>query len=442
MEILISTILILLLMFLGMKVYASFLVGSLVYVFLSGSGQETVGSLIAFSINNSALLAVPLFMLAGGLLEISGIADRLIDFANVLLRKTKNGMGATIPVASMFFGALCGSGTATCSVLGNIMMPKLEKMGWRRNYTAALLAASGPLGYMIPPNMNAILYSVIANESVSALFLATVIPGIMWGLLYVVINRFVADKWVVKPGELTNGDTGMGDQERFNTGHYWKDLGGSLWSSVPALMLPVLMMGGIYSGICTATEAGAVGCVYALLMGAFVFHKIKGKNCMGEFVKAGKSLGSIFIIFPMVMLFSRFMLIEGVPQMVVEGFTSLTDNKYVILILMNIVLLIAGMFFDASVLTLVITPLLLPTATYIGLDPIQLGVIIFVAIGIGTITPPMAMNLFVVSSIGKVSIREMMAPLMPFLLLGALPIQLLVTFIPELSLWLPNLVLG
>src|SRR5699024_4001107 len=135
--------------------------------------------------------------------------------------------------------------------LCNIMMPKLEKMGWRRNYTAALLAASGPLGYMIPPNLNAILFSVIANKSVSALCLATVIPVIMRGLMYVVINRFVANKWVVKPGELTNGDTGMGDQERFNTGHYWKDLGGSLWSSVPALMLPILMMGGIYSGICT-----------------------------------------------------------------------------------------------------------------------------------------------------------------------------------------------
>ncbi len=143
----------------------------------------------------------------------------------------------------------------------------------------------------------------------------------------------------------------------------------------------------------------------------------------------------------MVMLFSRFMLIEGVPQLVVQGFTAITENKYVILILMNIVLLLAGMFFDASVLTLVITPLLLPTAAFIGLDAIQLGVIIFVAIGIGTITPPMAMNLFVVSSIGKVSIKEMMSPLLPYLLFGALPILLLVTFVPAVSLWLPALVL-
>ena len=440
MEILISTLVILLLMFLGMKVFGSFLAGSLLYVLLTGSGQATVAPLISFSINNSALLAVPLFMLAGGLLEISGIADRLVDFANVLLRRTKNGMGATIPVASMFFGALCGSGTATVAVLGNILMPKLERMGWPRNYTAALLAASGPLGYMIPPNMNAILYSVIANESVSALFLATIIPGILWGLSYVAINRFIAHRWVVKPGELTGGDVGT-ERERFNTGHYWRDLGGSFWSSIPALMLPVLMMGGIYSGICTATEAGAVGCVYALVMGVFAFRKINRKNGLNEFVKAGKSLGSIFIIFPMVMLFSRFMLIEGVPQLVVQGFTAITENKYVILILMNIVLLLAGMFFDASVLTLVITPLLLPTAAFIGLDAIQLGVIIFVAIGIGTITPPMAMNLFVVSSIGKVSIKEMMSPLLPYLLFGALPILLLVTFVPAVSLWLPALVL-
>ncbi|MDL2247409.1 TRAP transporter large permease [Bacteroides sp. OttesenSCG-928-J23] len=439
MEIYLSAGIILLLMFLGMQVPFSFLAGTVSYIFLTGSGMATVGPAISYAINSPTLLAVPLFMLAGSLMEISGIADRLIDFAGALLKRAKNGLGATIPLASMFFGALCGSGTATVAVLGNIMVPKLEKMGWKRSYTAALLAASGPLGYMIPPNMSAVIYAVVADCSVAALFLATVIPGVIWGVLYIVLNRFLADKWIEPvpvPQAAASGSDGSLQEES-----YWAGVLKAFRSSIPAFMLPVIIMGGIYGGICTATEAGAVACVYALLIG-ILFRKINVKSGFGEFVKSGKSLASIFIIFPMVAVVTRFLVINNVPQQITQALTSLSSNRYVILMMINLILFVAGLFFDASIFTLVITPLLLPTAKLIGLDPIQLGVILFVAMGVGTITPPMAMNLFVAGRVCNVKVNDMLRPILPFLFFAAIPILFLVTFVPQLSLWLPNLVMG
>ncbi|WP_298018460.1 TRAP transporter large permease [uncultured Dysosmobacter sp.] len=436
MEILISVIVILALMFLGCRVFASFLVGSLVYIFMTGTGQATVGPLVLNAISSSSLLAVPLYMLAGGLMEVSGIAGDLVDFANHLLKKVKYGVGATIPLACMFFGAICGSGLATVSALGNIMVPKLEKLGYDRRYVAAMLTAACPLGYMIPPNMNAIIFGVVANVSIAGLFSATIIPGIIWGVLLIVLNRFMAPKWVT---EVTSEDAMKYGAEAES---YWGGLRSSFFRAFPAILLAVIILGGIYGGIFTPTEAGAVGCLYAILTGLFYYKKLKRKETFQEFIKAGKSLGSIFIIFPMVALFSRFLILKNVPQIVVTLFTSVSENPYVILLLLGIMLLIAGMFFDANILMLVLTPMIMPTCNYIGLDPLQLGVIMMVAVGIGASTPPMAMHLFVACRVANTDINETVKPLIPMLLLACLPIMLLVMYVPVLSLWLPGLLMG
>lgn len=441
-----SVIIILIFLFLGMNVYAAFLCGSIAFCIIGGDWMGTIGSTIVYAIHNTSLLAIPLFMLGGGLLEITGLADKLIDLAHVLLKKIKNGLGATIPLASMFFGALCGSGTATCSVMGNLMIPKLERMGWDRKYTAALVAASGPLGYMIPPNMNAIIFGVIANSSISALFLASIIPGIIWGVGYMIVNFFIANKYIMTPEQTALAVSKYQDgvvvsDTAVNSGSHVKDVLITLKNAIPAIMLPVIIMGGIYGGICTPTEAGAVACVYCLVLG-FATRRVSGKKAVSEFVRTGMSLGGFFIIFPMVNLFARFMVLENVPQALVAFFTTVSSNKYIILFLIDILLFIAGMFFDAAIFTLVLTPLLLPTASMLGIDTVHLGVIMFVAMGVGTITPPMAMNLFVVARVGKVSVGEMIKPLMPFLLFVAVPLLLVVTYFPELSLWLPRIALG
>ncbi len=433
--ILISAAVILIMIFLGGRVFVSFFLGSLTYIFLKHNGSATVGPLILNAISNNSLLAVPLFMLSGALMEISGIADDLVNFANKLLKKIKYGVGATVPVACMFFGAICGSGLATVSALGNIMVPKLEKLGYDRRYVAALLTAACPLGYMIPPNMNAIIFGVAANVSIAALFAATIIPGIIWGIALIIMNRIMAPRWVSNPDEKA-----LEEYEK-ESETYWQGVRSSFIKALPAVLLAVILLGGIYSGTFTATEAGAVGCLYAVIVGLFWYRKLKKKETFGEFVKTGKSLGSIFIIFPMVSLFTRFMLMNNIPQLIVTLFTSISTNANVILFMIGILLLIAGMFFDGTVLMLVLTPLIMPTCNYIGLNPLQFGVIMMMAVGIGASTPPMAMQLFVACRVAGTDINETVKPLIPMLAFVCFPVMLLVMYIPALSLWLPSLIM-
>lgn len=445
-SIVLAVVVILALILLGMSVPWCFLCGSLIYVLTTGASTGSFVSTAFYSLESTSTLAIPLFMAAGVLLEKSGIARTLIDLAEKLMRRFKGGMGATIPVVACFFGALSGSGTATVTTLSSMMAPRLREMGWDKRYLAAFIAACGPLGYMIPPNMNAILYSNVSSASVSGLFLATVIPGLIWTLLYLLINRLTYQKWYdpAKSGRLdpaTDTIIPMTEEERalLNRSARWSTV---IRRAIPAFLMPVIIMGGIYSGAFTATEAGGVGCLYGVFVGLVIYRSLNPKSIFSAFVGTGSSLGSFLIMFPMTLIFSRIMVTNGVPDMITNLITGVSDNRFVILLILDVVLILAGCFLDAGVLLLVLTPLLLPTAAAIGLTQIQLGVIMFVAVGVGTITPPMAMNIFITGKACNVSVREMMNPLLPFLLFGALPVLLLVTFVPELSLWLPRLVMG
>lgn len=437
---------ILVLILLGMSVPWCFLCGSLVYVFSTGASTGSFVSTALYSLESTSTLAIPLFMAAGVLLEKSGIARTLIDLAEKLMRKFKGGMGATIPVVACFFGALSGSGTATVTTLSSMMAPRLREMGWDKRYLAAFIAACGPLGYMIPPNMNAILYSNVSDASVSGLFLATIIPGLIWTALYLIINRLTYHRWYspAKVGHLdpaTDTIIPMTAEElaALQKGESWLKV---LRNAIPAFLMPVIIMGGIYSGAFNATEAGAIGCLYGVLVGVLFYRTLNAKNVFNAFVGTGSSLGSFLIMFPMTLIFSRIMVTNGVPDMITNLIIGVSDNRFVILFILDVVLIIAGCFLDAGVLLLVLTPLLLPTASAIGLTQIQLGVIMFVAVGVGTITPPMAMNIFITGKACNVTVKDMMAPLWPFLVFAAIPVLLLVTYVPELSLWLPRLIMG
>ena len=441
MALVVATSAILALIFLGMSVPFCFLSGSLLFAFIEGGSVGKFVSSAYYALDSFSTLAIPLFMIAGTLIEHSGIARTLIDLAEVMLKKVKGGMGATIPVVACFFGALSGSGTATVTTLSSMMTPRLKELGWDKRYIAAFIAAAGPLGYMIPPNMNAIIYTTVSTASVAALFLATVIPGLMWAGLYLVINRLVYTKWyhpVVETGApvyIVNEDGSRSIQKSKTTAQI-------VWAAVPAFLMPVIIMGGIYGGIFTPTEAGGIGCLYALIVGMFVYKKIRLRDAFKSFLGTGTALGSILIIFPMTLIFSRILVVNGVPELVTQFISSISTNRYVILLIIDIILFIAGFFLDAGILLLVFTPLLLPTAMMVGISQVQLGVIMFVAVGVGTITPPMAMNLFITGKICDVSVKDMMSPLWPLLLFGALPVLILVTFVPELSIWLPKLVMG
>ncbi len=450
MALIIASITILLLIFLGMSIPFSFLSGSLLFSLITGASTGSYVSTAYYSQNSFGILAIPLFMAAGTLMERSGIARTLIDFAEVLLKKVKGGMGATIPVVACFFGALSGSGTATVTTLSTMMAPRLEELGWDKRYIAAFIAAAGPLGYMIPPNMNAILYTTVSSASVAALFLATIIPGLIWAALYIIINRVIYTKWYHPPENSITSKAAISasplnsktvESANFNEPKE-RNTKSIIRSVLPAFMMPVIIMGGIYGGVFTPTEAGGVGCLYALIVGIFIFKKMTFKQAFKSFIDTGSSLGSILIMMPMTLMFSRILVVNDVPQMVTTLITSISTNRTVILLIIDFIIFAAGFFLDAGILLLLFTPLLLPTAVMIGLSQVQLGVMMFVAVGIGTITPPMAMSLFITGKICKVTVNEMIKPLIPLFLFGALPILILVTFVPEASEFLPRLILG
>lgn len=432
-----SAIMILALIFLGMSIPFCFLVGSLFYAFTTGTSVGTFVSTSYYSLDAYSLLALPLFMAAGMLIEKSGIAGALIDLAEIMLKKVKGGMGATIPVVACFFGALSGSGLATATTLSTMLGPKLEARGWDKNYIAAFIAASAPLGYMIPPNMNAIVYTKVSSASVAALFLATVIPGLLWAGSYLLINRIVY-KHYYNPENAVKTESVLLAEGKEKAANYNFLV---IKRVFPAFLMPVIILGGIYGGVFTATEAGGVACLYGLIVGVFIYKAFKIKDIGKVFEGTGYSLGTLLMIFPMTLIFTRLLVINGVPDLVTKFILGISDNKYIILIIIDVVLIIAGFFLDCNVLLLVFTPLLLPTATAIGVSAIQLAVIIFVAIGIGSITPPMAMTLFVTAKICDVKISDMMKPLMPFLLFGAVPIMIIVTYVPFVSEWLPSLLM-
>ena len=426
------------LILLGCNISASFLAVSIVFTLIDG-GRLTGFLTTAFSAANSySLLAVPLFSLGGLLMEKSGIADKLVDWCQYLLRRVKGGMGAVITLASLAFGMLTGSALATVNTIGNIMIPRLEKLGWDKRYTAAMVAAAAPLGYMIPPNMNAIIFALVSPASVSELFLASIVPGVLWGLGYIVLNRLVYKKWTTRPDvdeEEIKRITRKPDGKERNFLQLTLE-------AIPAFMMPVIIIGGIYGGLFSPTEAGAISALYAILIGVFLYRKLNGKGLLKCFSATGRSLGVILVVMPLASIFTKIMIMEGFPDQVMSILTGFAGNRVVLLLLLDLAFLLAGCFFEANVLTLVIPPIMMPTMNALGIDPVQFGNIVFVAIGIGAATPPMASALFMSAKIADVKIADVVKPLMPFLLLVGVPIMLLVTFVPELSLWLPRLILG
>ena len=429
--IIIALLAIVVLILLGCNIGVSFLSVSLIYTLLQGGRVASFLNTAFTAANSYSLLAVPLFTLGGILMEKSGIADKLIDWCERLLRKVKGGMGAVIPVVSMLYGMLTGSALATVNTVGNILIPRMERLGWNKRYTAALVAASAPLGFMIPPNMNAIIFAMVSTASVSDLFLASIVPGIIWGIGYVILNRFIYRKWMDAPVDEAEVAAQAVREE--------KSLARLTYEAIPSFMMPLIILGGIYGGIFSPTEAGAVSALYAMLIGLFLYRRLDARGVFSCFSATGRNLGTVLLIMPLASIFTKIMIMDGLPDLVMNALLSITDNKVILLLLLDVVFLLAGCFFEANVLTLVIPPIMMPTMTALGVSPVQFGVIVYMAIGIGAATPPMATALFMSAKIADRKIHELVAPLLPMLGVVAIPVMLLVTFIPELSCWLPEL---
>lgn len=370
------------------------------------------------------LIAVPLFILAGDVMQKGGMSRRLVGFANSLIGHIRAGLAYVNVLASVFFAAISGSSPATVAAIGSNLIPEMEKVGYGRQFSASLTAASGMIGVMIPPSIPFIIYGVTAEVSIGKLFLAGVIPGILFAIMFMFVARF-----------LLRGDKKINESKtEFSATAVVHSFRESVW----ALLVPVIILGGIYSGIFTPTEAGAIAVVYALLVGMFVYRDIKVTDLPEILAGSAITSGTILVLVIMATAFGRVITLAQIPSDLASALTSLSDNPIIILLLINLLLLVIGMFMETISSIIIMTPILLPVTVALGIDPIAFGVIMTVNLAIGFCTPPLGVNLFVASSISGVSIEKLSRGILPFFV-GMVALLMLITYVPAISLALPSL---
>jgi C4-dicarboxylate transporter, DctM subunit len=382
------------------------------------------------SLDSVILLALPLFVLAGYLMQSGGVARRLISFMSLTLKGRKGGMGGALILSSGVFGAISGTATAAVASIGTIMVDPLAERGYPRGYTSALLGVASLLGILIPPSITLILFGVVTRQSITALFAATIVPGILLMIGLLIYNKIMTRKILLDTPErlavLKAQDTG-------------ESAARATLRALPALMMPVIILGGIYGGVFTPTEAAAVALFMAALIGFFIYRDLTIARFRKSLLEAGETTGTIILILLFSFMIGRIMVAESVPQDLTDAVTHLTENKLLILILVNAFLIFVGMIMDDLSVTVVIAPLMMPLLVAQGVDPVHYASIVACSVVIGANSPPVAPILYMACRIGKVSIHKAVLPALQIIFFVALPVQLLVTFIPELSLFVPRL---
>jgi C4-dicarboxylate transporter DctM subunit len=374
--------------------------------------------------DSTTLMAIPMFIFAGKILSEGGISHRLINFAYATVGWIPGSLGMVSVLACMFFAALSGSSPATVAAIGSIMLPAMIDDGYPIGFAAALICAAGCIGVIIPPSIPFVNYATIANISIGDQFIAGIIPGVMMGLALMVMC-FIASK--VK---------GFGQK---TTPFNFKVFVRAFKDSFFALMMPVIILGGIYGGIFTPTEAAAVASVYGLVVGYVVYRGFKLREILDFAFDSAKTVGMIFFIVATASIFSWILATEQVPVNLSKAVLGLTDNYVVILLIINLLLLINGCFMELTASTFIYTPILLPLILSLGMDPLQFGVVMVMNMAIGLITPPLGINLFVgVGLDRRVKFNEVVSSVIPALV-TLIIILMLVTYIPELSMFLVNL---
>ena len=383
----------------------------------------TASQRIFSGISVFSLLAIPFFVLAGNIMNKGGIAIRLINLAKLLTGHLPGALAQTNVLANMLFGAISGSGTAAASAMGSIIGPIEKDDGYDPSFSAAVNIATAPTGLLIPPSNAMITYALIASgASVSALFMAGYIPGILWGLICMVIVYFIAKKY----------------NYRSEVSYTGKEKVHILLESLPCLLLIVIVIGGIIFGVFTATEGSVVAVVYSLCLSLFLYKSIQFKDLYRIFKESAEMTGIIVFLIGVSSIMSWVMAFTGIPQMVSDALLSLTTNKYIILFLINIILLIVGTFLDMTPAILIFTPIFLPVCLALGMNIVHFGIMMIYNLAIGTITPPVGTTLFVGVKVGGVTIESVFKLLLLFFA-GIIAVLFLVTYIPELSLFLPSL---
>jgi tripartite ATP-independent transporter DctM subunit len=398
---------------------------TIIYVMGSvGGAAEIIAQRMATGIDSFALLAIPFFILAGLFMGKGGIARRLIDFAGALVGRFTGGLAYVNVLTCMLFGALSGSSVAAVSAVGGFMIPEMNRKGYDKNFNVAVSTTAATTGLMIPPSNIMIVYALVAGGGVSivAMFMAGILPGIVFGLLLMLVCGIISKK----------RNYGAGNKRGI------RDIFRSFIWAIPSLLLIVIVLGGILGGIFTATEAAAIAVVYAFILAVFIYREVKIKEIPGILLQCGITTAVVMLLIATSTAMSWLMATQNIPQNVSTALLSISNNKFIILLIINILLLFVGTFMDMTPAVLIFTPIFLPVVKQLGIHPVHFGLIMIANLCIGLCTPPVGTCLFVGCGVGDTTISKVVRPLLPFF--AAMVVALMiVTYIPQISLFIPEL---
>lgn len=376
-------------------------------------------------IDKFSIMAMPFFILAANLMGRGGISSRIVHLANVLVGRFTGGPALTTTLACMFFGALSGSSSATVVAIGSITKPVMDQSKYGNSFSVGLIMSSASLAAVIPPSISMIIYATVSSVSVGALFIAGVVPGMVMGLLYMIYSYWYAGRKQLRYDQV------------YKKNEILKAFKGAGW----ALGIPVIIIGGIYGGIFTATEASVISAVYAMLVGIFVYRELHWKNLYEACLESALLTAQLMVLVAGASVLSWMLTISEIQNVVAGLLGWAIDMPWLLLILINFILVIAGMFVDPASLTLILAPIIVPLATKIGVDPIHLGIIFICNAAVGMFSPPFGLNLFVAKASYSIPFKDLARAALPFVLVSLIGL-LAITFIPSISLWLPNIVYG
>lgn len=387
------------------------------------------------SLNSYVLMSIGFFVFAGSLISAGGLADRIVDFSRAFVGKIRGGMTLVAIISTVFMSALTGSSVPCVSALVPLLVPRLHKLGYKKEYTTAVLCSSSFLGYLIPPSVPALIYCLVAQQSVAAVFLSTVIPAILLALGYSVLNYFIALKYIE---EVTDSD----EHEMQNFTERFKHFKNVTWKALPALGCPLLILVGIYGGICTPNEAGAIAVIYSIVVGVFVYKHLTKERFKSALLDTTVSIGMIALLIASGSIISRYLVRAGAAQSIADNMLGMFESPEMILLSLNIFLLLLGMFIEAIPILILTVPLVLPLMVELDVNLVHLGAIFILNIGLGVITPPFAMSLFVGTRLSGTTYQSVAPIMMKYLFYVGIPVLMLTTYIPSLSTWLPTVMLG
>ncbi|MBR3121803.1 MAG: TRAP transporter large permease [Oceanobacillus sp.] len=411
------------LLLIGIPISLVLAIVALSYLFLTGdiTLMTSLPQKMFSGMDNSGLLAIPLFMLAGELMNFGGITSRLISFAKVLIGHFRGGLAYVAIIANMFLASILGSANAQAAMMSKVMVPEMEKEGYTRDFSSALTLASSIVAPIIPPSMLFIIYGTLTGASIGDLFLAGIIPGILIGVSFIIVIGIISRK------------ENFPKSERGTL----KDVFSNLLKVIPALFIPFIIIYGILSGMFTPTESAAVACIIAIVIG-FSYKKLKVKDLPVIFKSTVVNTATITFLIVTANVFGFVIAYEQIPQMLANGMLSLSENPIVFLLLVNILLLLLGMVLDGIAALIILVPVLMPLLATYQIDPVHFGVIITINLTIGLLTPPVGTGLFIVSSVADIKIEKLVKAVLPFLIVSIIMLFIL-TYWEDAVLWIPSL---